>query len=378
MPGPTRCFALFPEAVYENAFGTVVGPPRRRACTRSRPSAPTTTTPTTGGRIASSSATRSRSTSPGATSRSTRSPGARPLARSPHSSIRTAAAVTSPRGLLRAVGDPKERFEEDALRMVRAVRLAATLGFTIEPATLAGIAANADLVRYLSGERISTELSKLLAAERPSIGLRLLADTGLLERDRPGAGAAARRAPEQGSGRGPLGSHGPHRRRRAASTGRSSGSRRCSTTSASRRRTADGHFLGHDVVGAELAGELLDALRSPRAVRERVVHLVRHHMFSYEPPGPTPRCAGSSARSGSDARRRPVRAARGGQRRAAACRPAPESWTSCANASARELAAEVVLDRSRLADRRARPDRGARPAPGPAARPDPGASSSSG
>jgi hypothetical protein len=46
---------------------------------------------------------------------------------------------------------------------------------------------------------------------------------------------------------------------------------------------ADGHFIGHDSVGADLAGAFLDRLRSPRSVRERVVHLVRHHMFSYEP-----------------------------------------------------------------------------------------------
>jgi hypothetical protein len=46
---------------------------------------------------------------------------------------------------------------------------------------------------------------------------------------------------------------------------------------------ADGHFVGHDSVGAELAGVFLDRLRQPRAVRERVVELVRHHMFSYEP-----------------------------------------------------------------------------------------------
>ena len=46
---------------------------------------------------------------------------------------------------------------------------------------------------------------------------------------------------------------------------------------------ADGHFVGHDTVGAELAGAFLDRLRSPRAVRDRVVELVRHHMFSYEP-----------------------------------------------------------------------------------------------
>jgi poly(A) polymerase/tRNA nucleotidyltransferase (CCA-adding enzyme) len=45
---------------------------------------------------------------------------------------------------------------------------------------------------------------------------------------------------------------------------------------------SDGHFLGHDAVGAELAGELLDRLREPRSVRDRVVELVRLHMFSYE------------------------------------------------------------------------------------------------
>ncbi|MBI3746545.1 MAG: tRNA nucleotidyltransferase, partial [Chloroflexi bacterium] len=62
------------------------------------------------------------------------------------------------RGLLRAVGEPEARFGEDALRMIRAVRLGATLGFAIEPATLAAIEARADLVRHLSGERIAAEL----------------------------------------------------------------------------------------------------------------------------------------------------------------------------------------------------------------------------
>jgi hypothetical protein len=45
---------------------------------------------------------------------------------------------------------------------------------------------------------------------------------------------------------------------------------------------ADGHFIGHDTVGADLAEAFLERLRSPRVVRERVVHLVRNHMFSYE------------------------------------------------------------------------------------------------
>ena len=77
--------------------------------------------------------------------------GTSPAIVDPHAGREDIAART-----LRAVGDPKARFEEDALRMIRAVRLAATLDFTIEPATLAGIEANAVLVRYLSGERIQT------------------------------------------------------------------------------------------------------------------------------------------------------------------------------------------------------------------------------
>ena len=109
--------------------------------------------------------------------------------------------------VLRAVGDPLLRFEEDALRMVRAVRLAATLEFGVEAATLAGIREQAELVSHLSGERIATELEKLLAAERPSIGLRLLGDTGLL------AGISPELASQRGipqnkvAGRGPVGPH---------------------------------------------------------------------------------------------------------------------------------------------------------------------------
>ena len=82
--------------------------------------------------------------------------------------------------LLRAVGEPDRRFEEDALRMLRGVRLAAALDFTIEPATLAAITSHAELARHLSGERIAIELWRLLEAPRPSVGLRLMEETGLL------------------------------------------------------------------------------------------------------------------------------------------------------------------------------------------------------
>jgi tRNA nucleotidyltransferase/poly(A) polymerase len=62
-------------------------------------------------------------------------------------------------GILRTVGDPIARFEEDARRMLRVARFAATLGLAVEASTLAGIGARAELVRHLSGERIADELT---------------------------------------------------------------------------------------------------------------------------------------------------------------------------------------------------------------------------
>ena len=68
-------------------------------------------------------------------------------------------------GLLRAVGDPDRRFAEDALRILRGLRFAATLGFAIEPETAAALRRNADRLRELSAERVRGELQKLLCGE---------------------------------------------------------------------------------------------------------------------------------------------------------------------------------------------------------------------
>jgi putative nucleotidyltransferase with HDIG domain len=183
--------------------------------------------------------------------------------------------------LLRAVGDPRARFEEDALRMIRAVRLAATLGFGLEPATLAGIQARSSLVAHLSGERIATELDKLLAAPVPSIGLRLMSDTDLLLPISPDL--AAQRGITQNKLPGEdLWDH-TLRAVDAARADRPIVRLAALLHDIGKPATlADGHFIGHDTLGADLAGAFLDRLRSPRPVRERVVHLVRQHMFSYE------------------------------------------------------------------------------------------------
>lgn len=83
--------------------------------------------------------------------------------------------------VIRAVGNPSERFNEDALRMMRAIRIAAELGFTIEEKTLEAIKANATLINKIAKERVKEELFKLLSSMFPYEGMLLLRNSGLLE-----------------------------------------------------------------------------------------------------------------------------------------------------------------------------------------------------
>ena len=185
------------------------------------------------------------------------------------------------RRLLRAVGDPDRRFGEDALRMVRAVRLAATLGFAVEAETLASIGRNAELARHLSGERISAELVKLLAAPSPSVGLALMQDTGLLGVIAPDL--ARQRGMSQNKIQGEdLWDH--TLRTVDAAPNRSLVRMAALLHDIGKPDTlADGHFHGHEVVGAEMARAFLSRLHAPRVLQERVAHLVRNHMFDYQP-----------------------------------------------------------------------------------------------
>jgi tRNA nucleotidyltransferase (CCA-adding enzyme) len=183
--------------------------------------------------------------------------------------------------LLRAVGDPDRRFGEDALRMARAVRLAATLEFEVEPATLAAITRNAWLASHISGERVCTELIKLLGARRPSVGLRLMADSGLL------AVVAPDLARQRGLAQNKI--EGEDLWDHTLRTVDASPNRQLVRLAALLHDVgkpdtlADGHFHNHEIVGAEMARDYLAGLHAPRVLQERVAHLIRNHMFSYEP-----------------------------------------------------------------------------------------------
>jgi tRNA nucleotidyltransferase (CCA-adding enzyme) len=93
--------------------------------------------------------------------------------------------------VIRCVGDPAERFSEDALRMFRALRFSAVLGFSIERETGEAIAQNAGLAAEISAERISAEVEKIIMSDRPETMERLIS-YGLLDKYLDGKGRGAR------------------------------------------------------------------------------------------------------------------------------------------------------------------------------------------
>ena len=186
-------------------------------------------------------------------------------------------------GLLRAVGDPEARFHEDALRLLRAVRLATRFGLRLDPATEAAIRANAPAAAGLSGERVRDELMRILAgAAPPSRAFDLMERLGLLGVLLPEL-AALRGVPQAK----PLAGDALDHSLRAADALPAGDSvlRLAGLLHDVGKATtlADGHFLHHDRDGALLAEQILLRLRAPRAEATRVGRLVRHHMFAYTP-----------------------------------------------------------------------------------------------
>ncbi len=191
-------------------------------------------------------------------------------------------------GLIRTVGVPSDRFNEDALRMLRAVRFAVQLAFQIEPDTFRAIQDNAKWLEAISKERIRDEFVKIIESDRAYEGLLLLEESGLLKYILPelreGIGvtqnlhhiytvwehnllALKYTADKKYSLAVRLGSlfHdiGKPRSKRGEGT--------------------HSTFYGHEVIGGRMVAGIMERLKFPGEIAEKVTKLVRYHMFFYTP-----------------------------------------------------------------------------------------------
>ncbi len=188
--------------------------------------------------------------------------------------------------LLRTIGPPEERFGEDHLRLLRAVRFAAQLGFEIEGATFAALRANADAIRDVSAERVRDELLKLFRPPHAARGLDLLRESGLLERVLPEM--AAMTTCDQSPDFHPEGTVYNHVRLMLEKLPPDAPELLpwavlmhdiAKPVTASRdEQTGSIHFYGHEKVGADMAEEILQRLKFPRKDIGEVRDAVLHHM----------------------------------------------------------------------------------------------------
>ncbi|HKY50562.1 MAG TPA: CCA tRNA nucleotidyltransferase [Candidatus Limnocylindria bacterium] len=183
--------------------------------------------------------------------------------------------------VLRAVGEPDERFREDALRMLRAVRFATLLDMRIDEPTAQAIRRNAHLAETLSGERINQEITKIMGAPRPSIAFRMLSDVGLLAvlcpeleacRDTPQEKFAAQNVFD-------------HSLATVDATPANDLVLRLAGLFHDIGKPdtfSDGHFHQHEFVGEVKARQILRRWKFEKETVAEVTHLIRHHMFWYE------------------------------------------------------------------------------------------------
>jgi len=188
--------------------------------------------------------------------------------------------------LIRTVGDPDKRFNEDALRLMRAVRFSAQLNFSIEPKTAEAIKENSGDLVVISKERIRDEFIKTIMAENAKAGIEMLHEYGLLKHIMPEL--------EEGIGVGQnkhhiytvwehsllsldwAASHDYTLENRIASLLHDIGKPKTK-----RGEGLDSTFYNHEVVGAKMTAKILERLKFSKKFIEKVVLLVRYHLFYY-------------------------------------------------------------------------------------------------
>ena len=188
--------------------------------------------------------------------------------------------------LIRAVGDANERFSEDALRMMRAIRIAAELGFLIEESTLSAIKSNAGLINKIAKERVKEELFKMLAAPDPYHGMLIFRETSLLTEVLPEMEKTFG-VEQKSPGRHHLYDVGTHALMSLKNCKSQDPLVRFATfihdvgkAQTYKKEGAMITFYNHEVVSAKIAERIADRLRFSNSEKDKFVKLVRWHQFS--------------------------------------------------------------------------------------------------
>lgn len=191
--------------------------------------------------------------------------------------------------LIRAVGDAAKRFKEDALRLMRAIRFATQLSFTIDETTWKSIQEDASLLAMISAERIRDELLKILGSNFPYEGIMLLKNAGLLQYILPelleGIGVSQERP-----GRHHTTDVFTHNVMSLKYTPSTSPIVRFATLIHDigkprvQGQDAEGYviFYNHEIVGAQIAFEIANRLHFSKKDRQKIVTLIRWHMFTVD------------------------------------------------------------------------------------------------
>lgn len=192
---------------------------------------------------------------------------------------------------IKTVGSPEQRFKEDALRLMRAIRLSSQLEFKIDTETLFAIKKYAFLLEKISPERIRDELIKIINTKKPDYGIDLLQKTGLLKIILPEM--------EKGVGVKQNLHHIHTVYKHSLLSLKYCPSKKLTVRLAAllhdvakpqtkRGEGANSTFYNHDFIGAKIAGRALDRLRFPKKIREKIILLIKNHMFYYEVDTVTP------------------------------------------------------------------------------------------
>lgn len=192
--------------------------------------------------------------------------------------------------VIRTVGEASERFQEDALRMMRAVRFSTQLGFVVEASTISAVSENSHLIKNVSSERIRDEFEKIILSQDSVVGVGLLQKLGLLTYFIPEL--------EEGIGCEQKGEHiydvfehmlhalGHASEKnlplsiRLAALFHDIGKPRTRRWDGTKAGGAGKYtFFGHEVVGAHMTKKIMERLKFPKDTIDLVTKFVRYHMF---------------------------------------------------------------------------------------------------